>query len=108
MKTPPEFRESRDAYSRVIAGDNKHRVFICRDGIQCVIQRAVGRDTSVTGRAWRSFSYHRERASLIRRAEEICGGPIDEIFDGAGTKITALPERCYGFGHIRKTGGVPK
>ena len=57
MKTPPEFRESRDAYSRVIAGDNKHRVFICRDGIQCIIQRAVGRDTSVTGRAWRSFSY---------------------------------------------------
>ncbi len=44
MKTPPEFRESRDAYSRVIAGDNKHRVFICRDGIQCIIQRAVGRD----------------------------------------------------------------
>ena len=108
-KIPPEqceARESQDNYCRVAAGDNKYRVIICRDGIQCIVQRAVGSDTSVTRREWRGISYHQERASLIRRVVEVCGSPLDETFDGAGSEIAALPERCHGFGDIRKTGGV--
>ena len=61
MKTSPEFRESCDAYCRVIAGNQAYRVIICRDGIQFIIQKAVGRDSSITGREWRGISYHRQR-----------------------------------------------
>ena len=106
MKTSPEFRESCDAYCRVIAGNQAYRVIICRDGIQFIIQKAVGRDSSITGREWRGISYHRQRASLIRRVEEICGRTLDEIFDRAGSEIAKLPEICRGYGHVRKTGGV--
>ena len=90
----PDCRESSDAYCRVIAGDDKHRIIVCRHGIQFIIQRVAGRGTSITGREWRGISYHRERASLIRRVEEICGRTLDEIFDGGGSEIAKLPEIC--------------
>lgn len=101
-----EFRESSDRYIRVIAGNQKFRIILCRDQIQWVLQRSVGRDTSLTEREWRGFSYHLERRLLIRRVKEICGSPINELSDGAGRELSALPERCRGCGPIRKTGGV--
>lgn len=94
-KTPPaqyELRESHDAYCGFVAGDQKYRIILCRDQLQWIIQRAVGRGTSITRREWRGFSYHREQASLIRRVEEICGGPVGELFGGAGCELAALPK----------------
>ena len=55
------FREEDDHYPVIARIGNRHRVVECRDGIQWIVQRLIGR-------RWRGVSFHRDRAVLIERS----------------------------------------
>ena|SRR4029077_9051145 len=55
-------REQSDNYPRIITRiDAKHRIIECRDRLQWVLQRLIGK-------RWRGVSSHRDRAALIKRS----------------------------------------
>ncbi len=87
MSAPGCMCESADAYVRVIARHGRHRVILCRDGIQWIIQR---RKSGVTGR-WKALSYCTTRAALIR-LWPTSEGPVPP-------EIAALPEKIRRPGH---------
>jgi hypothetical protein len=58
MKTNDN-NEASDSYDKVIAKDAQHRVIMCRDNIQWIIQRKQSD-------RWRSESYCTTRTALIR------------------------------------------
>jgi hypothetical protein len=80
-------KESSDDYHRVVAILNpRHRVIICRDGIQLILQRRAGERH---GRArWDSRSYCRTREGLNRVCRELAG----EIDPVAAAILAALPD----------------
>ena len=53
-------REEADDYPVIARVGNRHRVIECRDRIQWIVQRLIGK-------RWRGISFHRDRAALIRR-----------------------------------------
>ncbi len=57
-------RESADEYPSVVTATSTHRVIVCKDGLQWIIQRKRGK--SLVGGAWRSISYCTTRRALIR------------------------------------------
>ena len=57
-------RESPNEYHSVVVITPKHRVIVCRDSIQWIIQRKRGK--SLVGDAWRSFGYCTTRKALKR------------------------------------------
>ena len=64
MKEPHE-KETHDLYQGVITMlGNRHRLIICRDGIQRIIQKSAGK-------GWQGFSYHTDVVSLKRRLESL-------------------------------------
>jgi hypothetical protein len=63
MKEPKKDyeKESHDLYQGVITMlGNRHRLILCRDGIQRIIQKTAGK-------GWQGFSYHTDVVSLKRR-----------------------------------------
>ena len=77
-------REESDGYSGEIAQHGKHRVILCRDGIQWIIQRKGGsRRGSVR---WRSLSYCTTKKALLRLWATV------EPDAAALQTLTALPE----------------
>lgn len=79
-------KESSGDYHRVVAILNpRHRVIVCRDGIQWILQRRAGERH---GRArWDSRSYCRTREGLNRVCRELAG-EIDPI---AAATLASLP-----------------
>jgi hypothetical protein len=72
MKPPKQDheKESHDLYHNVVARiGNRHRIIICRDGIQRIIQRTAGK-------GWQGFSYHTDVVSLKRKLKNL-GLPTD-------------------------------
>ena len=58
-------KESHDNYEKVLARlGNRHRLILCRDGIQRIIQRTAGS-------SWRGISFHTDVVSLKRRLTEL-------------------------------------
>ena len=63
-------KESSDNYAHVVARlGNRHRIILCRNGIQRIIQRTAGN-------GWTGFSYHTDVVSLTRRLKSL-GLPTD-------------------------------
>ena len=79
-------QETSDNYGAVLAIlDHRHRVIICRDGIQWIPQR---RKPGGAARPWRALGYHTTRTSLIRACATLCR----EIDPNAMSLLLALPD----------------
>ncbi len=77
--------ETHDQYRDVVVTDGVHRVILCRDAIQWIIQRRRG--TVRPGQsAWDALSYCTTKSALVRLSEP--------LFDGIPPELAALPERC--------------
>ncbi|MBD3679746.1 MAG: hypothetical protein HUJ27_15275 [Rhodobacteraceae bacterium] len=70
--------------------DARHRVIVCKDGIQWIVQRRRGQRC---GRArWAALGYCTTRKALIRVCHSSCG-----VLDPkALASLEALPERIGG------------
>jgi hypothetical protein len=78
--------ETADNYAGVIARlCLKHRVIICRDGIQWIAQY---KKNGGAERPWRSAGYFRTRDALIRVCASLCG----RIDPNAMAILAALPD----------------
>ena len=64
-------RETDESYRGVVACCDSVRVITCPDNLQWIIQRR-------SGTSWRSFTFHRERQSLIRCLAKL-GFPLETI-----------------------------
>ena len=86
-RTKPESgQETSDNYEAVLSVlDHRHRVIICRDGIQWIIQR---RKTGGAARPWRALGYHTTRNALIRACATLCR----EIDPSVMSLLLALPD----------------
>ena len=71
------FKEGEDAYPALAHLGAQIRVIDCKDGLQWILQRRVGK-------RWRSISFHRDRDVLINR----CGASGDAL-----DILRALPGR---------------
>ena len=80
-----EHRETRDGYGRVIFSNGCHRVILCKDGIQWIIQRR--RPNALAGRAaWDALAYCTTKKALIRLSRPLFGLIPPEI--------AGLPDHC--------------
>lgn len=88
-------RESADDYAGVIAHlDDRHRVIICKHGIQWILQR---RKRGGGEWPWEAMQYCQTRKALIRVTAAACGAPDPEAMN----TLAELPE------HIgREAGGL--
>ena len=83
---PQAGQETSDDYGAVLVVlDHRHRVIICRDGIQWIIQR---RKPGGAARPWRGVSYHTTRNALIRVCAKLCG----QIDPNVMPPLLALPD----------------
>ena len=69
--------EKSDDYPRVVVTEDRRRVIECRHGIQWIIQAR-------SGNKWRSHSYCRQGATLLRLCSDWSAGKLDAL--------RALPE----------------
>lgn len=81
-------RESDDGYATVVARLNaRWRVIVCRDTIQCIVQRFDGMRAHRA--QWRSVWYFRTRDALVR----LCGASLPSIDPTSLAVLRALPAR---------------
>jgi hypothetical protein len=74
--TSGSHQETSDAYSGVVTClCDHHRVIVCRDRIQWIVQR---RKNGGAERPWRGVGYFRTRDALIRACATLCG-QIDPV-----------------------------
>lgn len=86
-RTPkPDHREASDSNAREITRHGKHRVILCRDGIQWIIQRRAGK--SGIRAQWKALHYVTTRKALLRI------WPCLEPASGALSPLHSLPERA--------------
>lgn len=92
MNTIIERRESAEGYSAVVAYLNaRWRVIACRDRIQWILQRQDATQ-SLHGAPWRSRSFCRIRAALIR----VCEAFAAPLEPSALAILETLPARIEG------------
>ncbi len=84
MNRPVEHRETADLYHRQIVRGENHRVILCKDAIQWILQR----HTSGAGTRWRAIGYFTTRNALARVWATCCGAVPPEI--------TRLPDTVRG------------
>ena len=78
--------ETSDTYGAIVAVlDHKHRVIVCKDGIQWITQR---RKAGGAERPWRGLGYFRTRKALIRACATLC----ERADPGAMSILLALPD----------------
>ncbi len=83
-------QETADDYQSVIAGlCPRHRVIICKDSIQWILQR---RKNGGAERPWRGVGYYRTRDALIRVSATLCG----RVDPTAMAILAALPDPIGG------------
>jgi len=86
-------QETADDYAKVVARlDERHRIIVCRDNLQWILQR---RDRRTGTRPWASLRYCQTREALIRDCRHFC----KRIDPNALAVLEALPD------HIRHGGG---
>ncbi len=87
---PARHHESADEYSGIVARlSAKHRVIICKDRIQWILQR---RDGERHGRArWAGVGYFLTRKALLRASRALC----TRIDPAALAALAALPENFW-------------
>lgn len=66
MNAQPDFRETSDGYSDEICRAGGHRVIVCRDGIQWIIQRITRASGGPPRASWRAVAYLTTRQGLER------------------------------------------
>ncbi|WP_108815666.1 hypothetical protein [Loktanella sp. Alg231-35] len=80
--------ESADDYIGFVTDlDARHRVILCRDGLQWIIQVRRGQDRRRG--AWRGKSYLTTRESLIAACDALCG----PLSSGACAALAAVPAK---------------
>ena len=67
----------------------RHRVIVCKDAIQWVLQK---RKKGGAERPWRSVGYFRTRSALLRVSATLCG----RIDPAAVAILLALPDQIGG------------
>ena len=87
MNAQLDHRETADGYQGEIVRQGSHRVILCRDGIQWIVQR----HRKGAGARWQAVGYCTTRAALIRLWPGSHAGVPPEI--------TALPETTRGQTH---------
>ena len=88
--TGQRHHETSDAYSGVIAQlCARHRVVVCKDAIQWILQR---RKSGGAERPWRGVGWYRSRDALIRASAALCG----RIDSAAMATLLALPANFGG------------
>jgi len=87
MRVPNQANhETSDSYAGVIARlCPRHRVIICRDGIQLITQR---RKNGGAERPWRSLRYFRTREALMRFCATLC----ERVDPAAWAALATLPD----------------
>lgn len=71
-------QETSDTYAGVLVQfSNRHRVIVCRDDVQWIIQ---GRKKGGADRPWRALGYFRTRNALIRACATLCGRVDPSVF----------------------------
>lgn len=90
-REPAQHHETADHYPRVVARlCARHRVIVCRDGIQWISQRREGQRG---GRArWAGVGYFLARDALLRVSRRLCA----RIDPAALAALAALPDRFGG------------
>jgi hypothetical protein len=72
-----DLREASNTYARVVYTEGHHRVALCKDGIQYLLQR---RSDKTRGTEWRSLRYCVTSRALARDWRKITGTAVpDEI-----------------------------
>ena len=84
MNAPLDHREIAANYRAVIIRKGNHRVILCKDAIQWILQR----HTSGAGTRWRAIGYFTTRNALARVWATCCGAVPPEI--------TRLPDTVRG------------
>jgi hypothetical protein len=84
MTAPLEHRESADQYRAVIVCQCRHRVILCKDSIQWIMQRRG----KLAGARWRAIGYFTTRAALAR-VWAACQGTVPP-------EIARLPDTVRG------------
>jgi hypothetical protein len=77
-------RESYEDYDRVVAHLNdRHRVILCKDGIQWILQRKMNKQDD----GWRGLKFCRTKSGLLRFV-----GEAGDILPNAMAILEALPD----------------
>ena len=79
-------QETSDHYARVVVGlCPRHRVIVCKDDIQWILQQ---RKKGGAERPWRGVGYFRTRDALIRLCASLCS----RVDPGTMATLAARPE----------------
>jgi len=90
LSTSDNHQETADHYRGLVAQlCARHRVVVCKDDIQWILQR---RKKGGAERPWRALHYHRSRDALIRVWATLCG----RIDPAAMAFLLALPSHFGG------------
>jgi len=90
LRTSASHHETADDYVSLIAQlCPRHRVIVCKDRIQWILQR---RKKGGAERSWRGAGYFRTRDALIRVSASLCG----RIDPAAMAILAALPSHFGG------------
>lgn len=81
-------RETSEHYARVVCRSGEHRLILCRDGIQWILQRRT-RAGSAAGARWEAVAYCRTREGL----QSVLSGLTGVQMKGADR----LPSTVQGF-----------
>ena len=89
-QTPGSHHETSDAYACVTTQlCPRHRVIVCNDAIQWILQQ---RKKGGAERPWRGIGYFRTRDALLRVSATLCG----RIDPAAMALLLALPDQIGG------------
>ena len=90
VKQTSSHHETSDTYAGVIAQlCPRHRVVVCKDAIQWILQK---RKKGGAERSWRGVGYFRTREALVRVSASLCG----RIDPAAMAVLVALPAQFGG------------
>ena len=91
---PARHHESADEYSGTVAClSASHRVIICKDRTQWILQRRDGERAG--GARWAGVGYCRTREALLR----LCRASSEPVDPAALSLLAALPEHFTGVPH---------
>jgi len=82
------FRETTDDYLREIIRYKNHRIILCKDCIQWIVQRAKPVPDNVAQPRWRAVGYYATKDALMRHWDGLQAA-------SAPTEIAALPDYAH-------------
>ena len=87
-QTAPDYREGSDSYARTIYTEDRHRVALCRDGIQYLLQRRIDK---AHGPEWKSLRFCTTGNSAARDWRWMLGL---KSTDPVASQISQLPSNA--------------